>query len=457
MTLPQEIIRRKRDGDRLSEADIAAFVAGVTDGSVTEGQIAAFAMAVLFRGMTLDERIALTRAMTRSGTVLDWAALRLPGPVLDKHSTGGVGDKTSLILAPAVAACGGFVPMISGRGLGHTGGTLDKLDSIPGYVSQPDRTRFEQVVRTVGAAIIGATDDLAPADRRIYAVRDVTATVDSLDLITASILSKKLAAGLGALVMDVKVGSGAFLPTRDAAEALADSIATVATGAGLPTVSVLTDMDRVLGTAAGNALEVREAIDLLTGRARDDRLHAVTVTLAAELLALGGLATDPEEGRARITRALDDGSAAEIFGRMVAALGGPADLIDHPDRYLPAAPVRIPVHADRDGVIAATDVRAIGLAVIALGGGRTRADQRIDHSVGLTEVAGPGDVVGPGGRPLAVVHARDGETAAMAAAAIRSAITIADKAPAATSPVLGRVPASEGARHANEPEKGGRR
>jgi thymidine phosphorylase len=264
MTLPQEIIREKRDGRTLTEEKIGEFIAGLTSGDVTEGQAAAFAMAVFFRGMTLEERVALTRAMTASGATIDWREADLPGPTLDKHSTGGVGDNVSLMLAPMLAALGAYVPMISGRGLGHTGGTLDKLDSIPGYVSQPDLALFKRVVSEAGCAIIGQTADLAPADRRLYAIRDVTATVESVALITASILSKKLAAGLQGLVMDVKTGSGAFMPTLEASRELATSIATVAGGAGLPTVSLITDMNEPLASAAGNAVEIRNAVDYLT-------------------------------------------------------------------------------------------------------------------------------------------------------------------------------------------------
>src|SRR5580698_1691925 len=298
MILPQEIIRAKRDGETLSAGEIGDFVAGFSSGAIGEGQIAAFAMAVFFRGMNIDERVHLTRAMMRSGEVLDWSGANLPGPVLDKHSTGGIGDNVSLMLAPMLAACGAFVPMISGRGLGHTGGTLDKLDSIPGYVSQPDLALFKRVVRQAGCAIIGQTADLAPADRRLYAIRDVTATVESVALITASILSKKLAAGLQALVMDVKTGSGAFMPTLAASRELAASIATVATDAGLPTVSLITDMDEPLASAAGNAVEIRNAVDYLTGARRDKRLHRVTMALGLELLALSGLAHDADAGAA---------------------------------------------------------------------------------------------------------------------------------------------------------------
>src|SRR5580765_2028078 len=310
---PAELIRRKRDGATLSEAEIAGVVQGIVDGSLSEGQIAAFAMAVYFRGLTGQECAALTRAMTGSGSVLDWSRADLGGPVLDKHSTGGVGDKVSLILAPVVAACGGFVPMISGHGLGHTGGTLDKLASIPGYDTAPDLARFRAAVREAGCAIVGQTADLAPADRRLYAIRDVTATVDSIPLITASILSKKLAAGLDALVIDVKVGSGAFATSIEAAIDLADSLLAVAEGAGLRTSALLTDMSQVLGHDVGNALEVHEAIGVLTGHRRDDRLYTVTTTLASELLVLGGLARDLATASSLVDKALSSGAAAERF------------------------------------------------------------------------------------------------------------------------------------------------
>jgi thymidine phosphorylase len=437
--LPQEIIRIKRDGGHLNDVKIQRFIQGVTSGTVTEGQIAAFCMAVFFRGMALDERVALTLAMTRSGTVLDWKPLNLPGPILDKHSTGGVGDKVSLILAPAIAACGGFVPMISGRGLGHAGGTLDKLDSIPGYVSLPDRAMLERVIRDVGCAIIGATDAFAPADKRVYAVRDITATVESIDLITASILSKKLAAGLDALVMDVKFGSGAFMAAFDDAVDLAESIVTVATGAGMPTVALLTDMNEALGRTAGNALEVRESIDFLTGAGHDPRLYEVTAALSAELLVLGGLAPDMATARARFDEAISSGAAAERFGRMITALGGPADLLENPGKHLATAPVQREVHASRSGFITAIDTRALGIGVVALGGGRSRVQDPIDPAVGLSDISGLGAAVGDGGRPLAVVHARNEDAAEAAADAIRSAFTIGDSAPSPTPPVARRL------------------
>jgi thymidine phosphorylase len=433
--LPQELIRRKRDGGRLEEAEIAALVRGLTDGSVTEGQIAAFAMAVFFRGLELSERVALTRAMRDSGTVLAWD---LPGPVLDKHSSGGVGDNLSLMLAPMVAACGGFVPMISGRGLGHTGGTLDKLDAVPGYLTQPDNALFAKVVREVGCAVIGQTADLAPADKRFYAIRDVTGTVESLDLITASILSKKLAAGLEGLVLDVKWGNGAFMATLDAAKALAESLVTVANGAGLPTRALVTDMNQPLAPAAGNAVEVAHAVDFLTRRRRDPRVEAITVELAAEMLTLGGLAATLDEARAKLVATLDDGRAAEVFGRMVGALGGPLDFVERAATYLPVAPVVRPVFAEEEGFVAEIDTRAIGVAVVELGGGRTRPEDTIDPSVGFTALVGPGDRVDPGS-PLGIVHAASEAAATRASARLRAAHVLGERASAVRPLVAARI------------------
>ena len=415
--LPQETIRAKRDGAELSPDAIAAFVAGLVDGAVTEGQAAAFAMAVVWRGMTEAETVALTLAMRDSGTVLDWRALGETRPVVDKHSTGGIGDKTSLVIAPLLAACGCAVPMVSGRGLGHTGGTLDKMDAIPGYASQPDRERFVAVVRECGFAIVGATDDLAPADRRLYAIRDVTATVESLPLITASILSKKLAEGAQSLVFDVKVGSGAFLPSEGTARELASSLTRVSAGAGVPATALLTAMDQALGRSVGNALEVAECVAALTGGAFDCRLRAVTMALTEAALRQAGL--DPGLAERRFA----DGSAAELLRRGVAALGGPKDVLAY--RFEPAPLVRA-VHPDRTGLVAAIDARAVGLAVVELGGGRTRPQDRIDHRVGLTEVAGTGEPVGPD-RPLCVVHAATERDYDRAAARLRTAFATADK------------------------------
>jgi thymidine phosphorylase len=419
-----ELIRKKRDGRELTADEIDFLVAGITDGSVSDAQVGALAMAILLQGMTADERIALTGAMTRSGDGLDWSDAGLPGPALDKHSTGGVGDKVSLLLAPIVAACGGAVPMISGRGLGHTGGTLDKLESIPGYDAAPDRAAFRRTVQRAGCAIVGQTAELAPADRRLYAIRDATGTVESIHLIVASILSKKLAAGLDALVMDVKVGSGAFMPRLEDARELAAAIVEVARGNGLPTAALLTDMDRVLGRTAGNAVEVRESIDALTGAGIDERLREVTLALSAELLVLGGVEPDATAARAAAERALDGGAAAERFEAMVAELGGPSDLLEAPAGHLPKAAVRVEVAPAEGGVVERVDVRAVGLAVVALGGGRVRESDPVDHSVGLTDVAAPGEPVGPGARPLAVVHAADPDAAERCAGAVRAAYVV---------------------------------
>jgi thymidine phosphorylase len=436
--LPQEIIRKQRDGVPLSDAEIHAFVDALHHERISEGQVAAFAMAVFFRGMSRRECVALTRAMMESGTVLDWSSHDLPGPVVDKHSTGGVGDKVSLVLAPVLAACGAVVPMISGRGLGHTGGTLDKLESIPGYDVRPDNERFARVLREVGCAVIGQTSNLAPADKRFYAIRDVTATVESIPLITASILSKKLAAGLQRLVLDVKTGSGAFIPEAARAQELARSLVEVSSGAGLPCSALLTDMSEVLGVTAGNAIEVLESIDHLTGKHRDPRQHEVTVALAVELLEHTGLASDAAAARAAVERVLADGSAAERFAAMVRALGGPSDLLEHPQRHLPLAPVELPVCPPRRGVLRAMDVRAVGLAIVAMGGGRRRADDPIDPGVGLSQVRGLGAELGPAA-PLCLVHARDAAQAQACAEALLAAIELGE-APAEPRPVIsGRV------------------
>jgi thymidine phosphorylase len=436
--LPQEIIRKKRDGQPLSPHDIASFISGLTSGAVGEGQAAAFAMAVFFNGMPREEAVALTLAMRDSGEVLDWSDL--PGPVTDKHSTGGVGDNVSLMLAPIVAACGAYVPMISGRGLGHTGGTLDKMDSIPGYRSQPDAPLFREVVREVGCAIIGQTASLAPADGKLYAIRDVTATVESVPLITASILSKKLAAGLHSLVLDVKVGNGAFMAKSRAATELATSLVEVANGAGLRTTALITGMGEPLASAAGNAVEVLNAVDFLTGKAADPRLGEVTLALAAEMLVMAGIAGSNREGLDRAGQALRSGRAAEIFGQMVAALGGPADFVDKAASYLPHAPVDLAVPAPEDGFVTGVETRDIGLAVVALGGGRTRPGDHVDHAVGLTRLAPVGFEFAKGD-PLAVVHARTDSDARKAAAAVAAAYRIGPSRPSKQKIVLRRIAA----------------
>jgi thymidine phosphorylase len=437
--LPQEIIRKKRNGQELSGDEIAFIVKGIVDESLSEGQVASFAMSVFFRGMTVEERVALTLGLTRSGIQLDWSDLGLPGPVIDKHSSGGVGDKVSLMLAPIVAACGAFVPMISGRGLGHTGGTLDKLSAISGYETQPDIATFRKVVREVGCAIIGQTDELAPADRRLYAVRDVTGSVESIPLIVSSILSKKVAAGLDGLVMDVKCGSGAFCDTEEMARDLAQSLVAVANRAGLPTVALITDMDRVLGRDVGNALEIAETVAYLKGEGtREPRLHEVVMALAGEMLALGKLAPSVAAGRARAEAALADGRAAEKFSRMVAALGGPDDFLDQAGRYLARAAVVKPCTAERSGHVTGMNARDVGLAVVMLGGGRSHADDAIDASVGLTDVIDIGANVRAGG-PLCIVHAASESEADEAIVLLRRAIRIGDAAVAERPVVMQRV------------------
>ncbi|ACY50792.1 thymidine phosphorylase [Vibrio antiquarius] len=423
MYLPQEIIRKKRDGEVLTADEINFFIQGVANNTVSEGQIAAFAMTIFFNEMTMDERIALTCAMRDSGMVIDWSHMNFGGPIVDKHSTGGVGDVTSLMLGPMVAACGGFVPMISGRGLGHTGGTLDKLESIPGYNITPSNDVFGQVTKDAGVAIIGQTGDLAPADKRVYATRDITATVDNISLITASILSKKLAAGLESLVMDVKVGSGAFMPTYEASEELAKSIVAVANGAGTKTTAILTDMNQVLASSAGNAVEVREAVRFLTGEYRNPRLLEVTMASCAEMLVLGKLAENTEDARAKLMEALDNGKAAACFGKMVAGLGGPADFVENYDNYLEKAEVIKPVYATETGIVSAMDTRAIGMAVVAMGGGRRVATDEIDYAVGFDEFIRLGEVA-DSDKPLAVIHARSEEQWEEAAKALRSAIKV---------------------------------
>ena len=438
MFLAQEIIRKKRDGQPLSEEEIRFFINGIRDNSVSEGQIAALAMTIYFHDMSMPERVALTMAMRDSGTVLNWQSLNLNGPIVDKHSTGGVGDVTSLMLGPMVAACGGYVPMISGRGLGHTGGTLDKLEAIPGFDIFPDDNAFRKIIQDVGVAIIGQTSSLAPADKRFYATRDITATVDSIPLITASILAKKLAEGLDALVMDVKVGSGAFMPTYQLSADLAQAIVSVANGAGCKTTALLTDMNQVLASSAGNAVEVREAVRFLTGEYRNPRLLEVTMALCVEMLLSGGLAQNDADARSKLQAVLDNGKAAELFGRMVAAQKVPSDFVERYDSYLPVATLSKPVFAERAGIVTAMDTRALGMAVVSLGGGRRRATDPIDYSVGITEMARLGGGV-DGQQPLAVIHANNEDDWQQAADAVRAAITLGDNAPEETPVIYRRI------------------
>ena len=405
--LPQELIRKKRDGVSLSDTEIGYMVQGITDGSLTDAQLGAFAMAIFKCGMTMDERVTLTRHMMNSGETLSWDKFNLDGPVVDKHSTGGVGDKISLMLAPIVASCGGYVPMISGRGLGHTGGTLDKLESIPGYDGAPNNSVFQSLVKTVGCAIIGQTSNLAPADQRFYATRDVTATVESIDLITASILSKKLASGLDALVMDIKTGNGAFAANYKMAQELAQSIANVSSNSGVPTSCLITDMDQVLGRSVGNAIEVIECIDFLKEpHNADQRLLELTIELSAYMLQLSGLEPDLESARSKSKMALESGKAASIFGKMISELGGPTDIMENPEKHLKPMPLICPIESKSSGYISGVDAREIGVSMIYLKAGRTKSSDPIVHGVGLSEIVGKGEWVSKG-EPLALAHCRN--------------------------------------------------
>ncbi len=433
--LAQEIIAAKRDGRELSQAELGFFAKGLVDGAVSGEQAAAFAMAVFFQKMTMPERVNLTKAMRDSGDVLTWD---LPGPVLDKHSTGGVGDNISLMLAPALAVCGAFVPMISGRGLGHTGGTLDKFDAIPGYQTQPDIETLRRVTRDVGCAIIGQTGQVAPADKRLYGIRDVTATVESIDLITASILSKKLAAGLEGLVLDVKCGSGAFMKTPQQARDLAQSLVEVANGAGCATTALITDMNEPLARAAGNAIEVENAVDFLTGKEIDSRLWDVTVALGAELLASAGLADGVKAGAEKMQNAFQSGAAAEKFGQMVAALGGPVDYVENMQKYLPRCDFIEEIYVDQQGFVSAIDTTNIGMAVVELGGGRRKSSDKIDHAVGLDWLAGIGQMV-DAQQPVARIHAKNQSTLDAAKKRVLAAYEISDRPEDETPLIIERV------------------
>jgi thymidine phosphorylase len=384
-------------------------------------------MAIFLNSMSFDEAATLTSGMAASGTVLDWHKEDLGGPVVDKHSTGGVGDKVSFLLAPIAAACGCYVPMISGRGLGHTGGTTDKAEAIPGYNATPDFSLFRKTVKEVGCAIIGQTADLAPADRRFYSIRDVTSTVESVPLITASILSKKIAAGLQGLVMDVKVGNGAFMESPERARELAGSIIATAANAGLKTHALITDMNEVLGQTVGNALEIAESVRYLRNEIREPRLDDAVLSLCAEMVLIGGLESTRDAARVRCEEAVSSGQAAEIFGRMVSALGGPGDFIDNYAAQLEKAAVIRPVYGE--GTIVEMNTRAVGNALIELGGGRRVVGEKLNLSVGFSEMAAIGTELSKE-RPLAIVHAANEADADKATQNLRKACKTAAKAPA---------------------------
>ena len=430
----RDIIARLRRGDPVGEAALRWFAKGIADGTVSDAQAGAFAMGVCLRGLTDAERVALTEAMRDSGQRMTWD---VSGPVLDKHSTGGLGDCVSLVLAPALAACGAYVPMIAGRGLGHTGGTLDKMEAIPGLVTGVSEERLREIVTEVGCAIVGAGADLAPADKRLYAIRDVSATVESVDLITASILSKKLAAGLEGLVLDVKCGSGAFMKTRDEARRLAEALVATANGAGCATRAVLSDMSQPLAANIGNALEVVSSMEVLCDGAKGP-LRDLSVALGGILLESSGLAGDAEAGAAQMARALASGAAAERFGQMVAMMGGPLRFAEDWRRFLPEAPVIREVVAPEAGYIAAMEGEALGLAVVALGGGRQVESDKVDPAVGLSDMVRIGGWVEKGA-PICRVHAAQENAAEAAEAAVLRAIVIAAEAPEKPELILERV------------------
>ncbi len=425
MFIPQEFIRKKRDNIPLGKREIEEFIKGVTDGSITNEHISAFAMAVFFNGMSLDEKTNLTLAMKNSGNTLSWD---LNGPVVDKHSTGGVGDVVSLMLGSMLAACGLYVPMISGRGLGHTGGTLDKLESIPGYNVFPDDKLFKKTVKECGVAIIGQTSSLAPADKRIYSIRDVTATVESVSMISSSILSKKLAEGLDILIMDVKVGSGAFMPTYELSRELAKSIVEIANNAGVKTKAILTDMNQCLAYSAGNAIEVKEAVEYLMGKRINPRLHTVNMELCISALQNSGVEKDRERAKEKLERVLQSGKALEVFAKMTSMLGGPNDFCENYERYLPKANIIRPIFSKNSGIVESIDVIKIGMSIVGLGGGRLKPQDMIDHSVGLENIINLGSKV-DGKTPIAIIHAKDENSFKEAEKRVLSAIKIGNLTP----------------------------
>jgi len=418
------IIAGLRRGETVDADALKWFAKGLADQSVSDAQAGAFAMAVCLQGLGHAGRTALTLAMQKSGRTLSWD---VDGPVLDKHSTGGVGDCVSLVLAPALAACGAYVPMISGRGLGHTGGTLDKMESISGLSTSVDETQFKRIIDQAGCAIVSASADIAPADKRLYAIRDVTATVESLDLITASILSKKLAADLDGLVLDVKVGSGAFMKRLDEARALATALVETSNSAGCPTTALITDMNAPLATSLGNALEVAEVMKVLHGKERG-ALYELTLALGAQLLFSGGVFDSEDAAREKLSNVIVSGAAAERFGKMIVAMGGPLGFVDNPERYLPEAPVIREITATQTGFVSAIDGEALGLAVVDLGGGRQVESDLVDPAVGLSDVATLGAKIEKG-QPLARVHAAREGQADRAASAVRQAVALSDTPP----------------------------
>jgi len=435
---PQDIIRRKRDGGELSREEVASFVDGVVEGRWADYQASALLMAVFFNGMTTAEMESLTQAMLHSGEVLDFSGL--PLPTADKHSTGGVGDKTSLVLAPIAAACGVAVPMISGRGLGHTGGTLDKLEAIPGFRVRLSLEEFRGVLSRVGFAMMGQTETIAPADRKLYALRDATETVESIPLIVASIMSKKLAAGLGALVLDVKTGSGAFMRDEGRARALAKALVRTGNSCGVPTEALLTDMSQPLGEAVGNAVEVVECIDIMRGEASEDArpVLELSVELAARMVALSGIGGTLEEARSLARRALDSGAALERFRQNVEAQGGDPRVCDEPASLKDLTLAEEQIKSERAGYVVAVDAAEVGRAVAGLGGGRVRVEDQIDPAVGFMARARVGQQL-RAGDTLGLLLSRGGSGAEAAAARIRAAYLVGDEPPAQSPQLIKEV------------------
>ncbi len=427
------VISKVRRGDAPARDELVWFAEGLASGHISDAQAGAFAMAVCLNGLGSDGRVALTEGMRDSGDVLSWD---LGAPIIDKHSTGGVGDCVSLLLAPMLACCGVYVPMISGRGLGHTGGTLDKLEAIPGVSTDVSEARLRIIVETVGCAIVGTTGRIAPADKRLYGVRDVTSTVDSIDLITASILSKKLAARLDALILDVKTGSGAFMKSEEDARGLAEALVETANGAGCKTKSLVTDMSQPLAPSLGNALEVTICMDVLSGNTEAaPRLVELSVALGAHLLEQAGW--ERALAKIKLEDALKDGSAFKAFANMVSALGGPPDMVEDWRTHLPKAPVVGDVLAPLAGHVAAIDGEALGLSVVGLGGGRKVETDRIDPAVGFSDVVALGAKV-EAGQPLATIHAADEDAAERAAQEVLTAVSIGD-APAVGPLIVAEV------------------
>ncbi|MDQ3906962.1 MAG: thymidine phosphorylase [Acidobacteriota bacterium] len=426
---PQDVISRKRDGEALTDEEIKYFVGGVTSGEFAEYQSAALLMAIFLRGMDGREQRALTDAMLRSGSSLDFSGIARPKA--DKHSTGGVGDKTSLVIAPLAAACGVCVPMISGRGLGHTGGTLDKLESIPGYRVRLTTGEAHEILGRVGFVMMGQTTQIAPADRKLYALRDATATVEAIPLIVASIMSKKLAAGLGALALDVKTGTGAFMREEAKARELARALVKTGNAFGVRTEALLTDMNQPLGRAVGHTVEVVECVEILRGEsdARASAVRDLSVELAARMVYLSSVEASIEAARSRVVRALESGEGLEFFRRNVEAQGGDARVCDRPREVLQASPPReVAVESTRAGFITAIDATEIGLALAGIGGGRAKVEDRIDHAIGYLADAKLGDQVRRG-QPLGTLLCRDDEQERLAAPRIRKAYTVGDEPP----------------------------